>query len=69
MKKFRLVIALIWCSVVCLPVIVIFTEGADGGPTWWNVFGLIYMFLLLKFPKKFFPSCVRTTVDKLVRDE
>lgn len=69
MKSIKIIAALIFCTIVCAPVLMAFTEGSDGGPTSWNVIGIIYMFLLVKFPKFIFPSWVRTAVDSLVRDE
>lgn len=69
MKSFKKIVAFVYCAVVIAPVLITFTGGSDGAPTSWNLIGVLYMLSLVVFPKKFFPSWVRTTVDSSVRDE
>ncbi|MBR1464329.1 MAG: hypothetical protein IJ604_13275 [Prevotella sp.] len=72
------VIATVWCTVVVLPVLGIFTEGGptllgvlgfcNGGPTLVNLFSLLYLIFIVvvRFPA---PKWVRDTVNEMVSDE
>lgn len=72
------VIAIVWCTVVVIPVLGIFTEGgstllgalgfAEGGPTLVNIVSLLYFFFIVVvyFPA---PKWVRDTINDIVNDD
>ena len=72
------IIALAWCSIVCLPCFLMFCEGGYSllsfmglydGPYLVNLIGIVYSFFLLKCHRLVIPEWMRNTVDTLVRDE
>ena len=72
------IIAVVWCSIVCLPCFLMFCGGGysllhfmgiDDGPYLVNLIGIVYSFLLLKCHRFVIPKWRRDTVDTLVRDE
>lgn len=48
MKLLKKILACVWCVVICLPCLLVFTEGKNGEFTILNIIGVIYMFFLAK---------------------
>ena len=76
MKK--VIFALLWCTVVFLPCMLIFVQGGysilsfagiDDGPYLVQFVGIVYSFLLHKYYRKLIPRWMRNVVGTLVRDE
>jgi hypothetical protein len=75
MKK--IILALVWCTVVFTPCLLMFCEGGYplfgsmgiNGPYLVQIIGLIYSFILLRYNRVMIPQWVRSIVDELVRDE
>ncbi len=76
MKK--VILALIWCTVVFSPCMMTFWQGGysllsfagiDDGPYLVQLIGVLYSFFLLKCYRLVIPSWVRNIVGTLVRDE
>lgn len=48
MKVIKKVATLVWCVVVCLPCLLVFSEGNNGSITIWNIVGIVWMMFLAK---------------------
>lgn len=71
------IIAIVWCTVVVIPVLGIFTEGGptllgvlnitNGGPTLLNLFSLLYFIFIVvvKFPA---PKWMRDTINDMIKE-
>lgn len=71
------IISVVWMTLVCLPCIMMFTEGGHpilgfcglGGASFENLFAIVYSLFLLKYSHLLIPDWVRNTVDYLVRED
>ena len=72
------IIALVWCSIVCIPCFLIFTGGGHpvlrflgihGGPSFENILALVYSAFLFKYYHLLIPDWMRSMVDNLVRED
>lgn len=76
MKK--VILALIWCSVVFSPCMMVFCQGGysllsfagiGNGPYLVQVLGMLYSLFLLRYHRLLIPRWMRNVVGTLVRDE
>lgn len=76
MKKKTL--ALLWCTVVFSPCLLMFCEGGysilsfagiDDGPYLIQVIGMIYSLFVFRYHKYLIPRWARNMAETLVRDE
>lgn len=72
------ILALVWCTVVFSPCMMIFCQGGysimsfagmDDGPYLIQVLSMVYSFFLLRCWRVLIPRWVRNVVDTLVREE
>ena len=77
MKK-KIIISIVWMSIVYLPCFLIFCEGGysllsfigiDNGPYLVNLIGLLYSAFLLKYHRLLIPDWMQKAVDNLVRED
>lgn len=71
------IISVVWVTLVCLPCILMFTEGGHpilgfcglGGASFENLFAIVYSAFLLKYSHLLIPKWVQKTVDDMVRED
>lgn len=74
----RVIIALLWCTLVFSPCMLMFCQGGysllsfagiDDGPYLIQLAGIVYSLFLLRYHKRLIPCWMRNVVGTLVRDE